>query len=163
MIIGAILLTAMAVVGRGSMMSYGDLSTSFRAMESRLVERSTTDLAVTDATVDATGQFVSVTLLNDGATRVGSFEELDVIVSYFTFPGGQSNVWLPYDASGLTDNTWSLVSILNDDHEPGILNPGESAELVLNLNPTVAIGPSNSLVISTEIGATTAASFSRAI
>ena len=163
MIIGAILLTAIAVVGRGSLLTYDKVGMSFRDMEARLVEKSTTNLTVTGATVDVTGQFVSVTLLNDGSTRIGSIEDLDVIVSYFTLSSSQANIWLPYDASGLTGNTWSLVTIQNDDFEPGILNPGESAELLLNLNPGVAIGPTNSLVISTEIGATTAAAFSRPI
>ena len=163
MIIGAILLTAIAVVGRGSLLTYDKVGMSFRDMEARLVEKSTTDLTVTDATVDITGQFVSVTLLNDGSTRIGSIEDLDVIVSYVTLSSSQANIWLPFDASGLTGNTWSLVTIQNDDFEPGILNPGESAELLLNLNPGVAIGPTNSLVISTEIGATTAAAFSRPI
>jgi archaellum component FlaF (FlaF/FlaG flagellin family) len=163
MIIGAILLTAIAVVGRGSLQSYDQLGMSFRTMEARLIEKSTTDLAVTDASVDLTGQFVSVTLLNEGSTRIGRIEDLDVIVSYFTLPAGQAHLWLPFDASGLTANTWSLAGILNDDHEPGILNPGESAELLLNLSPGVAAGPTNSLVISTEIGATTAAALSRPI
>jgi archaellum component FlaF (FlaF/FlaG flagellin family) len=163
LIVGAILLTAMAVIGRGSLQTYDQVGMSFRAMEARLAEKSTTDLSVTNAAVDITGQFVNVTLLNDGSTRIGTIEDLDVIVSYFTFLGGRSNIWLPFEASGLTANTWSLVTIQNDDHEPGILNPGESAEIVLNLSPGVAVGPSNALVISTEIGAVTAASFSRAI
>jgi archaellum component FlaF (FlaF/FlaG flagellin family) len=163
MLVGAILLTAMAIIGRGSLLTYDRVGMSFRDMEARLVEKSTTDLSVTDAAVDITGQYVTITLLNDGSTRVGTVEDLDVIVSYFTALGGQANIWLPFEASGLTANTWSLLTILNDDHEPGILNPGESAEIVLNLSPGVAVGPSNSLVISTEIGATTAASFSRAI
>jgi archaellum component FlaF (FlaF/FlaG flagellin family) len=161
MIIGAILLTAMAVIGRGSLQSYDQVGNSLRAMEARLVEKSTTDLSVTDATVDLTGQFVTVTLLNDGSTRVGSIEDMDVIVSYFISGGGQASVWLPFEGTGSVDNTWSLLTILNDDYEPGILNPGESAQLLLNLNPTVAVGPSNSLVISTQLGAVTAAAFTR--
>jgi hypothetical protein len=104
---------------------------------------------------------VTVTLLNDGSTRVGAIEDLDVIVSYFTTSASQANVWLPFEPTGATPNTWSLLDILNDDYEPGILNPGESAQLVLNLNPGVEVGPTNSLVISTQIGATTASSFSR--
>jgi len=163
MIIGAIILTAIAVLGRGSLQTYDDLGMSLRAMESRLVEKSTTDLAVTDAAVDPTGQYVNITLLNEGSTRIGKIADLDIIVSYFTSPSGQANVWLPFDDTGLTANSWSVVAILNDDYEPGILNPGESAQLLLNLNPGVAVGPTNSLVISTEIGATTAASFSRSL
>jgi archaellum component FlaF (FlaF/FlaG flagellin family) len=163
MIIGAIILTAIAVLGRGSLQTYDQLGISLRTMESRLAEKSTTDLAVTEATVDPTGEYVTVTLLNEGSTRIGKVEDLDVIVSYFTSLSGQTNVWLPFDDTGLATNSWTLVTILNDDYEPGILNPGESAQLLLNLNPGVAVGPTNSLVISTEIGATTAASFSRPI
>lgn len=163
MIIGALLLTAIAIVGRGSLQAYDNVGMSFRAMEARLAEKSTTDLSVTSTSVDVTGQFVSVTLLNDGSTRIGTIADLDIIVSFFTDPTGQASLWLPYDASGLTDNTWSLVTILNDDQEPGILNPGESADLLLKLNPGVAVGPSNSLVISTEVGAITAASFTRLV
>lgn len=163
MVIGAILLSAIAILGRGSLQTYDQLGGSLRAMESRLVEKSTTDLAVTEATVDVTGKFVSVTLLNEGSTRVGRVENIDVIVSYFTSLSGQANAWLPFDATGITANSWSVVTILNDDYEPGILNPGESAQLLLNLSPGIAVGPSNSLVISTEAGATTAASFSRPI
>jgi len=163
LIIGAILLTAMAIVGRSSLQTYDTVGQSFRAMESRLHEKSTTDLAVTDSTVDLTGQFVTVTLLNDGSTRIGTIENLDVIVSYFTTSASQANIWLPFEATGTVPNTWSLLVILNDDYEPGILNPGESAQLLLNLSPGVEVGPTNSLVISTEIGAVTAASFSRPI
>lgn len=161
MIVGALLLTAMAIVGRGSLLAYDTVGMSFRAMEERLTEKSTTDLSVTNTSVDVTGQFVSVTLLNGGSTRIGTIENLDIIVSYFTDPTGQADLWLPYDATGLINNTWKLVSILNDDQEPGILNPGESADLLLNLSPVVKVGPANSLVITTEVGAIAAASFTR--
>ena len=163
MIIGAILLTAIAVVGRGSLQTYADVGMSFRAMESRVSEKSGTRLTVTNTSVDPSGQFVTVELLNDGSTRIGSIPDLDVIVNYFTDPTGQASVWLPFDATGLTDNTWSLVAILSDDQEPGIFNPGETAQLLLRLNPAVATGPANSLIISTQVGAITFASFTRTL
>ncbi len=163
MLVGAILLTAIAIVRRGSLQTYDNVGMSFRAMEARLTEKSTTDLSVTNTSVDITGQYVTITLLNDGSTRIGTIADLDIIVSFFTDPTGEANLWLPYDATGLTDNTWSLSNILNDDQEPGILNPGENAELLLNLVPGVAVGPSNSLIISTEFGATTAGSFTRLV
>ncbi len=94
MLVGAILLTAIAIVGRGSLQTYDNVGMSFRAMEARLTEKSTTDLSVTNTSVDITGQYVTITLLNDGSTRIGTIADLDIIVSFFTDPTGEANLWL---------------------------------------------------------------------
>jgi len=160
MIIGAIVLTAIAILGRGSLQTYEDLGMSLRAMETRLVERTGTQLTVQNTSVDPSGDFVTFDLRNDGQTRIASFDRLDLIVTYYETPTSQVSAWLPYNSSGPVANAWTLVSILDDGFEPGILNPGETAQLRLDLNPGIAAGGSNSLVISTELGSTVEAAFS---
>ncbi|HEY7467261.1 MAG TPA: hypothetical protein VIB47_11280 [Dehalococcoidia bacterium] len=159
MIIGAIILTAIAILGRGSLQTYEDLGMSLRAMETRLVEKTGTQLTVQNASVDASGDFVTFDLRNDGQTRIASFDRLDLIVTYHEAPLTQVSAWLPYNQGGPAANAWTLVSILDDAFEPGILNPGETAQLRLDLSPGIAAGESNSLVISTELGSTVEAAF----
>jgi hypothetical protein len=159
LIIGAIILTAIAVLGRGSLSTYEDLGMSLRAMEDRLVERTGTDLTVQNTNVDASGDFVTFELRNDGQTRILAFERLDLIVTYYDTPTTQLSAWLPYNDGAPAANAWTLLSILDDAYEPGILNPGETAQLRLDLTPGIAASQTNSLVISTELGTTVEAAF----
>ncbi|HWC31260.1 MAG TPA: hypothetical protein VG845_14355 [Dehalococcoidia bacterium] len=159
MIIGAIVLTAIAILGRGSLQAHEDLGMSLRTLEARLVERTSTQLTVQDTTVDGSGTFVTFSLRNDGQTRIAAFERLDLIVTYYDSPVTQVSAWLPFNDGGPADNAWTLLSILDDGFEPGILNPGETAQLRLDINPGVAASQTNSLVISTELGSTVEAAF----
>jgi hypothetical protein len=160
MIIGAILLTAMAIMGRSSLQSYEDLGVSLREMETRLVERTGTQLTVQNTSVDASGDFVTFELHNDGRTRISAFERLDLIVTYYETPSAQVSAWLPYNEGAPAANAWTLLSIVDDGFEPGILNPGETAQLRVDLSPGIAASQSNSLLISTELGTTVEAAFS---
>jgi len=159
LIIGAIILVAISIMGRGSLESYENLGTSLRAMESRLVERTSTQLTVQNTSVDPSGNFVTFDLRNDGQSRLATFERLDLIVTYHDGPTTQVSVWLPYSDGAPAANAWTLVSILDDGFEPGIFNPGETAQLRLDLVPGIAAGQNNSLVISTELGSTVEAAF----
>jgi archaellum component FlaF (FlaF/FlaG flagellin family) len=159
LIIGAVILAAIAIMGRGSLESYQDLGTSLHALETRLVEKTSTQLTVQSPTVDPSGDFVTLNLRNDGQTRIASFERLDMIVTYYDSPSTQVSAWLPYNSGGPAANAWTLVSILDDGFEPGILNPGETAQLRLDVNPGIAASQTNSLVISTELGSTVEAAF----
>jgi len=159
MIIGAIVLAAIAILGRGSLQTYDDVGMSLRALESRLVEKTGTQLTVTNPTVDPSGDFVTFGLRNDGQTRIAAFGRLDLIVTYYDSPTTQVRAWLPYNEGAPAANAWTLLSILDDGFEPGILNPGETAQLRLDLNPGIAASQSNSLVISTELGSTVEAAF----
>jgi hypothetical protein len=126
LIIGAVLLAAIAILGRGSLKTYEDLGMSLRALEYRIVEKAGTQLTVEDTVVDASGNFVTFELRNEGKTRVASFERLDVIVTYHDGPATQVSAWLPYNESGPALNAWTLLSILDDGFEPGILIAGEN-------------------------------------
>lgn len=159
MIIGAILLTAISILGRGSLAAQEDMGMGLRAMEYRIVEKTSTRLSIANVTVDASGDFLTFDLLNEGQTRIASFERLDVIINYYDSPTTQLSTWLPYAASGPTLNAWTLVSIQGDGYEPGILNPGETAQIRIDVDPAIASGQTNSLVISTELGSITEAVF----
>ena len=159
MIIGAIILTAIAIMGRGSLQTYEELGMSLRAMETRLVEKTGTELTVQNTAVDPSGDFVTFNLRNEGQTRIAAFDRLDLIVTYYDSPASQVSAWLPFNDSGPAANAWTLISILDDGFEPGILNPGETAQLRLDLTPGIAASQSNSLVISTELGSTVEAAF----
>jgi archaellum component FlaF (FlaF/FlaG flagellin family) len=160
MIIGAIMLTAVAVMGRGSLQAYDDVGMSLRAMESRILQKAGTQLTITDASVDPSGDFVTVSLRNDGQTRIAAYDRIDVILSYHPAPSLQINAWLPYRSGGPAANSWTLLSILDDGFEPGILNPGETALIRVDVNPGIAAGQTHSIVVSTEQGSTVSAAFS---
>ncbi|HWO73984.1 MAG TPA: hypothetical protein VNN21_10545 [Dehalococcoidia bacterium] len=160
LVIGAIILAAIGILGRDSLHAYDEMGLSLREMETRIVARAGTQLVVTQTSVDPSGGVVTVSLRNDGRTRIGDFAALDVILTYYSAPASQVNVWLPYSASGPATNAWTLLSILNDAYEPGILNPGETANLRLDVSPSIAAGQTNSLVIATELGSTVEAAFS---
>jgi len=160
LVIGALILAAIGILGRGSLRAYDEMGLSLREMETRIVEKAGTQLVVTQTTVDPSGAFVTVSLRNEGQTRIGDFEALDVILTYYSAPASQVNVWLPYSASGPAANAWTLLSIAADGYEPGILNPGETANLRLDVSPAIAAGQTNSVVIATELGSTVEAAFS---
>ena len=69
---------------------------------------------------------LSVTLRNDGQTRLSTFERMDLIVVYET-GSGEVRKWLPFEPGALSANAWTVDSIDDDAFEPGMVNPGETA------------------------------------
>ena len=147
-------------MARGSLHSYDQLGVSLRQMETRLGEQAQTRLTITNVRVDGQNNTVTVNLRNDGQTRIAAFDRLDVILTYFTSPTAQLTVWLPFDAAAGVANTWTLASISDDAYDPGILNPGETAELEIELSPAIQNSTPNLIVVSSETGATVSSPFS---
>lgn len=56
-------------------------------------------------------------------------------------------------------DTWALDSISPDSFEPGILNPGETAQLTGKLVPPMKAGSSGTLAVATSNGVSTTAYF----
>jgi archaellum component FlaF (FlaF/FlaG flagellin family) len=159
LIIGAILIVASSLTARSSLHSYDQLSLSLRAMEERTGEQSQTQLTIVDASLDGANDTLTVELRNDGQTKVGVFDRLDLIVTYLT-DGMQSSAWLPHAPGAATAGTWTLESIEDDVFEPGILNQGETAELTVELPAPAKNNRTHRIVISSETGVTASAPFS---
>lgn len=160
LLIGAILLVASSLMARGSLHSYDQLGTSLRQMETRLGEQAQTRLTITDTDLDWANNTLTVDVRNDGQTRIASFEKLDVILTYYTSSSAQLTVWLPYTTGVPGANSWTVDDINNDSYEPGILNPGETLELRIELSPAVYDNRTNLVVISSETGSSVSAAFS---
>jgi hypothetical protein len=79
---------------------------------------------------------------------------MDVMVQYFAAGGGRYDKWLPYTSGALAADTWKTGTFTNDVFEPGILNPGESMEVLIRVNPVVGQATTNLAIIGTEKGVT---------
>lgn len=158
LVIGALLLVASAIMTRGNLSSYDQLNQSMREMEARMTQRAHSELTVLDATLDVDLDTLSVNLRNDGQTRLADYGSMDLIVVYES-AGGRQTKWLPFSDSGLTPGTWNVDSISDDAFEPGLLNPGETAQLIVELAEPVVTGQPNRIVIVTDAGAVTSAPF----
>lgn len=160
LIIGALLLIASTLTARSSLQAYDRLGASFQQMEARAGEKSQSRLAVTNASLDATKQTLTVSVRNEGQTRIALFDRLDVIVNYRTAPAASVSAWLPYASTTPTAGSWGVDSIDGDDFEPGILNPGETAHFHVELETPALAGQTNTIIIGSETGSTVSAPFS---
>jgi hypothetical protein len=70
-------------------------------------------------------------------------------------------LWIPYTPGPLQSNTWTVQSITGDMFEPGIFNPGETLEMRIRLNPPVGVSTTNWVIISTRLGVSLSAYFTR--
>src|SRR5688572_31045792 len=158
LVIGALMLIASAFITHGNLKSYDQLGESLRQMEQRLSERSQSQLTVVDASLDGGLDTLSVSLRNDGQTRLSTFERMDLIVVYET-GSGEVRKWLPFEAVALSADAWTVDSIDDDAFEPGLVNPGETAQLTVELAEPAAAGSTHRIVIVSEAGAVASAPF----
>ena len=159
LVIAAIIMTASLLVTRSGLTSMDAIAETLKQSEARMSQRAQTQLAVTSTSIDGTGANITVTVKNDGATSLGDFSRMDVIVDYFGETGTRYDRWLGYTAGALQSDTWTTGTFIDDVFEPRILNPGESMELLLRVNPVVGQGTSNRAIIVTEQGVTADARF----
>lgn len=160
LIIGAILIVAASLTARSSLQSFDQLGQSLRAMDARAGEQSQTRLSITGATLNAGANHLTVTLRNDGQTRFAAFDRFDLIVTYFTNAGTKMTVWLPYSNTAASNNDWTVMSVSGGAFEPGILNPGETAQIEVHFVPPIKQQQTNYISISVDNGATVSAPFS---
>jgi archaellum component FlaF (FlaF/FlaG flagellin family) len=158
LVIGALMLIASAFVTHGNLKSYDSLGESLRQMEQRMSERTQSHLTVTDATLDGGLDTLSIGLRNDGQTRLSAFERMDLIVIYET-ASGEVRKWLPFESGALSADAWTVDSISDDVFEPGLVNPGETALLTVELAEPAAAGSTHRIVIVSEAGAVASAPF----
>jgi flagellar protein FlaF len=161
LLVAAIMLMSTVVLARSGYTSFDTLSQSWKDMEDRAGEQLRTSLSVTDTQVDETGANVTVILSNDGQSTIGDFDRMDVVVQYFSESSTYYMRWIPYTPGPLQSNTWTVQSIANDVFEPGLFNPGEELTMVIRLNPVVGLSSTNWVIISTKLGVSVSAYFTR--
>jgi hypothetical protein len=158
LVIGALLLIASAAVTHANVQSHAQFSQSFREMEARMGYRAQTELSITGSALDPEGDTLSLQLFNAGQTRLTAYQMMDVIVIYET-AAGRVTRWLPYAGGALVDDSWDLGSIEDDGFEPGLLNPGETAEIIVELSEPALSGQLNRIVIVSDAGVVTSVPF----
>jgi hypothetical protein len=128
-------------------------------MEERTLERTGTVLALVGTEIQNNGALVAITLKNTGNTKVADFEQWDLIVQYYTAADIYRTSWLPYRATMVGDNQWTVAGIyLAEDgatpevYEPAILNPGEAIVLQVKLLPEIGTGTMNLATIGLPNG-----------
>lgn len=160
LLIAAILMLATVFMARGGFMGADAIGRSLAESEARYSQQNRTELTVTGTSVDGAGANVTITLRNDGQTPIAAFEDMDVVVQYFDETATRYDKWIPYTSGALGSDTWTTGAFTNDAFEPGILNAGESMDIVIRLNPVVGAGTTNLAIIGTEKGVTTQTYFS---
>jgi hypothetical protein len=153
LLIASIIIVAGVLIAGVTNRSVNNVNDSWREMESISEERLGTDITVVSTSVDGAGGEITAQVRNDGRTQLLDFEHMDLIVSYDGADGQRHQVWLPFDETGAApENAWAIVGIINDHHNPGIVDTGEEMTIRLRLNPTTVAGPDRWLVFSTGTG-----------
>ena len=154
LLIAAILMLSTVLMARGGFLGADAIGQSLRQSETRYGQQNRTGLTVTATSIDATGANVTITIRNDGQTPVAAFDSMDIVVQYFASGGTRYDKWLPYTSGALSSDTWTTGTFTSDVFEPGILNTGESVEILIRVNPVVGAATTNLAIIGTEKGVT---------
>jgi hypothetical protein len=156
-IVAAILMVSAVLLARTGYHSFDEMGQVWKEMESRAGEQVRTEPNITS--VVKNGADLDVDLLNDGATRWADFEHMDVVIEYTDTGDNRVVSWIPYTAGSLNPNTWVIQGIANDAFDPGVVNPGETLQMRINVNPAIKSGSTNRVLITTEQGVTVSAYF----
>ncbi len=154
LLIAAILMLSTVLMARGGFMGADAIGQTLRQSETRYGQQNRTGLQVTTTSIDAAGANVTITIKNNGQTPLADYADMDVVVQYFGETGTRFDKWIPYTSGPLAADTWKTGTFTNDVFEPGILNTGESMELLIRLNPVVGPATTNLAVIGSEKGVT---------
>jgi hypothetical protein len=107
---------------------------------------------------------LDIVLKNTGQTKMADFDKWDVIVQYYDDSGEYHVEWLPYAPGGAGTYEWEVGWIRLDGaaemYEPNVLNPGEEIMIRTWLYPSVGVGTTNMVVISTPSGISSSTYFS---
>jgi hypothetical protein len=153
LLIAAILIIAGAIIAGVTNSSVRTVNDSWREMEVISEERLGTDLTVVSTQVSGDNLEVTMTVLNEGRTPLDDLDHMDLIITYDGSDSQRYNTWLAYTEETVQpSNTWKLVSISNDSHNPGIVDSGEEVTLLARVSPAVAAGPGRWIVFATETG-----------
>jgi len=158
----------MIVVGgmtlsQGILTSADSAAINFEKISALEGEITRTDLTILRAAKLSWSDYLRVTVVNSGQTKLADFDMWDVIVNYEDSGGGLYSTWLPYTTSAPAGNEWQKARIgLNgpiEFFEPGILNPLEEMVGLINLDPASGNATSGSVSMAAPNGVYTSFSF----
>lgn len=147
------------LMSRGGFLGADAIGQSLRESEQRYAEQNRTSLSIESTSIDAIGANITFTVRNDGKTTIADFASMDVLVQYFGELGARYDKWIPYTSGALGSDTWTDGTFTDDFFEPGMLNPGESMEVLIRVNPVVGAGTTNLAIIGAKNGVTTRTHF----
>jgi hypothetical protein len=159
---------AMIVVGgmtlsQGLLTSADTTAINFDKISVLESEITRTDLTILRAAKLSWGDYLRVTVKNNGQTKLASYDKWDFIVNYEDDEGELYTKWLPYSTTLPLNNEWLKARIgLNgpiEFFEPGILNPLEEMVALVNLDPSSGNATSGSVSIAAPNGVYTSLPF----
>lgn len=159
LMIAAILMLSTVMISRGGFLGADAIGQSLRESESRYGQQNRTGLTVTGTSIDGTGANITITVRNDGATTVADYAGMDVMVQYFGETGTRYDKWIAYTSGALSADKWTTGTFTSDVFEPGILNTGESVQILIRVNPVIGAGTTNRAIIGTDKGVTVSTYF----
>ncbi len=154
LLVAAIMMLATVLLARSGFVGADAIGQSLRAQETRHEQQNQTGLSVTSTAIDPAGANVTVTVHNDGQTPISDFSKMDVLVQYFGETGTRYDKWVPYTTGALASNTWKPGAFTNDVFEPGIVNAGESMQVLIRVNPVIGPATTNLAIVGSEKGVT---------
>ncbi|HEX5478511.1 MAG TPA: hypothetical protein VFY79_02200 [Dehalococcoidia bacterium] len=154
LLIAAILMLSTVFMARGGFVGMDAVGQQLKQSETSIGAQNRTAVEATGSSIDPTGANITITVLNDGQTDLSQYDKMDVVLQYFDENGVRYDKWIPYTSGAPAADTWTTGTFTNDAFEPGILNPGESVDINIRVNPPVGAGTTNRAVIGTENGVT---------
>jgi len=161
LILIGVMILSMLGLSTQSMTSQAAIMQAARVMQQREGDRARTNLAPLAAAVTPLGDYVQVTLKNTGSTKLADFDQWDVILHYTDALGSDHVAWFAYPAQWTAQLYQTAATATPEVFDPGILNPGEEVELLINVPDVVGTGTVNQATISTPNGVTASTIFTR--
>jgi hypothetical protein len=161
LIIVGVLIFGILGLAQNSISMQSTISQSTSTMQSRLDDRSRTNLLPTGALVDPLlGTWVDVTVRNTGSTKLANFDKWDVILQYTDVFGASRVQWFSYTTSW-SQQIYQTAPLVAEVFDPGIFNPGEEMVIRVNMPVAIRIGSTNQVMIATPSGITASTVFIR--
>ena len=158
MLILALLITAMGLMARATIVSNRLLNDVTREAFERAEDRAKSSFSI--ETVAASGTGITVTVKNTGATAVADFERMDFIVKYVASGSGATVIErLTYTESTLAADEWEKTSISPDNLETNVWNRTETLTITSLLSNTLQSASTGFISVGTPIGVARVAFF----
>ena len=156
-LVAGVLLSAVVLTTRFATFSSTVTGSAIKETADLTGERLRTEFNIQFTT--SSGTNLKVQLDNTGTVAISKFEDMDFIVDYISSPGSAQMVERLTYQTGTSPGSgeWVVSSILANNYEPGIWNPGEGIILDSNVTATpetsttatLAVGAHNAVVATT--------------